>query len=126
MKRILIQDKSLSEDTLESLMDLVQGDFDKNKLEIEATMCLSETELEITKYGLIICHPHIQPNSCCVPYFFKARASNVPVILTYKTKTKGSEELEAMSDQFKIDLKHRSSSGHEFYTDLIRSLEDKI
>ena len=125
MKRILIQNKSGTSETLDSIKERVQEDFE-GRLEIEATMCLSETEFEITKYGLIICHPHIQPNSCCVPYFFKARASNVPVIFTYKTKTKGIEKLEAMSDQFKIDLKHQSSLGHEFYTDLIRSLEGQF
>ncbi|MEK6812143.1 MAG: hypothetical protein AABX76_01145 [Nanoarchaeota archaeon] len=125
MKRILIQNKSRTSATLDSLKDLVQGDFE-GRLEIEATMCLSETELEITKYGLIICHPHIQPNSCCVPYFFKARASNVPVIFTYVVKTEETETLEAMSDQFKIDLKHQSSLGHQFYTDLIKSLEGQF
>ncbi|MEK6912641.1 MAG: hypothetical protein AABX26_01650 [Nanoarchaeota archaeon] len=125
MKRILIQNKSRTSATLDSLKDLVQGDFE-GRLEIEATMCLSETELEITKYGLIICHPHIKPNSCCVPYFFKARASKVPVIFTYVVKTEETETLEAMSDQFKIDLKHQSSLGHQFYTDLIKSLEGQF
>src|SRR3972149_5558928 len=101
MKRILIQDKTLSLDTLDSIKDFVEGDFKEKTVEVDFASCLSEIRREPTDYNLIICHPHIRPRSCCIPYLVRANESNVPMVFTYKTITKGFEELEAMSDQFK-------------------------
>jgi hypothetical protein len=125
MKRILIQNKSQSISALDSLRDLVAWDIEESGLEIEATYCLSETEREITDYSLIICHPHIE-NQCCIPYVKKANEKKIPIILTYSTRTEETERLEAMSTQLKINLKQSEFGIHNFYSDLIRSLEGKF
>ena len=123
MKKVLIQDKTLSLPALDSIKDLVQADFE-GRFEIETVQCLAENNLDITKYSLIISHPHIYQN-CCPPQILRADENNIPIILTYKVMTKEVEELRAIWDKFDIPLRRREL-GHQFYIDVIKSLEGKI
>ena len=124
MKRILIQDKSLTPDAVDSLGDLVQEDF-KGTLEIEAVQCLGDARSDVTLYNLIISHPHLVPpfGDCCRSQIMKAHEKGIPIIFTYKVVWEEAEQLQAMSDDLAVPLFRRRELGYEFYTDLIRHLE---
>lgn len=119
MKKVLIQDRSADSPYLDAIQKLVQIYFN-GKLEIETTNCLSKTNFDITNYNLIIAHIHPFGN-CCVPYMLKARKKNIPILLTYKVRTKEIEKVETIATKFDIKLE-----GIRLYSDIIKSLEGKF
>jgi len=84
MKRILLQDKSLSLSALDSYRDIVQGDLAPLIFEMDITHCLAKPPSPIDTYQLIITHPHTaDAYKCCIQSIEKATKAGIPVILIY-------------------------------------------
>lgn len=121
MKRVIIQNRSFwTQSFQDTLKDLVQGDFEDRNLEAESTTCLSKTERDIAEYDLIIAHPHIIPNDCCLPYLKRARENRIPIVIVYSTVGSKREMLEAMSDDFDARSIAELGANYNFYVNLIR------
>ena len=84
MKRILLQDKSLSLSALDSFRELVKLELKPLTFEIDITHCLSKSPLPTDNYQLIITHPHTaEAYKCCIPIINEATKKNIPVVLIY-------------------------------------------
>ena len=87
MKLVLLQDRTASLESLDSVRDLLQNDLKENELEIEITNCLSNINHYVKDYVLIISHPHpIYEQDCCMSVLELASKDKIPVIITYIVK----------------------------------------
>ncbi len=99
MKTVLLQDKSLSNDGLRPMKNILESTFSDLELEIETTDCLTNTAQSILEYDLIFAHPHVADklSVCCLSPLEAAAKKGIPVIVTYAQYSADIEILHALS-----------------------------
>jgi len=68
MKKVLMQDRNLSLEALDSIADLLSKDIN-SQLKIETTSCLSVTQSNIEYYNLLLTLPDFGLCTTTIPLF---------------------------------------------------------